>query len=116
MKPLNIKLRLKDRYPVAAYKPMLVLTCLLIGVIGPFKPAIAAGDIIGFVRANKAVLENIKAVDEKALLYTETIAPNLENTTDPAQKAVGMSSPVLPPVTIVKIVRERLPRFSPHAT
>ena len=45
-------------------------------------------DIMTFVRANHATLENIKAVHEKATLYDQAIAPALEQTTNPVDQVI----------------------------
>lgn len=48
---------------------------------------IRAADPVSFVRAHRATLENIKAVDAKAALYEETIKPVIQQTTDPVEQA-----------------------------
>ncbi|MCF7796433.1 MAG: hypothetical protein K9N11_04370 [Lentisphaeria bacterium] len=51
---------------------------------------VRAADPISFIRANRATLENIKAVDTKAVLYRESIKPAINNSQDTVEKAAWL--------------------------
>lgn len=70
---------------VHRFRHLLVASVLSLFVLGALP--VRGSQIITFIQANRATLENIRAVDAKAALNQETIAPAIEKSSDSVEQA-----------------------------
>lgn len=85
----NGKISIQNRYSILFRLSALPLL-LLLGTGRTMLFGAESENVLTFIVEHRAVLENIKAVDGKAELYHQTIAPTIEATNDPVQKTIWL--------------------------